>query len=202
MASIYDLKPRFQATLRPIVTKLAAAKITANQITIFAMLLCVAVGVVIAFLPHSRAVLLLLPVVLFVRMALNAMDGMLAREHHMKSNLGQILNEIGDVTADAALYLPLALVPGFQPALVIAIVISAIVGEMTGVVTLTFGASRRYDGPMGKSDRAFIFGALGLIIGLGVPTGLWLNVVLTIVLLLSILTIVNRTRRGLREVHP
>ena len=28
------------------------------------------------------------------------------------------------------------------------------------------GASRRYDGPMGKSDRAFVFGALGLWVGL------------------------------------
>jgi len=36
-------------------------------------------------------------------MALNAIDGMLAREHHMQSKLGAILNELGDVVSDTVL---------------------------------------------------------------------------------------------------
>ena len=32
--------------------------------------------------------------------------------------------------------------------------------EMAGVVAVQIGAERRYDGPMGKSDRAFTFGLL------------------------------------------
>ena len=42
-------------------------------------------------------------------MALNAIDGMLAREFNQKSRLGGYLNEITDVVSDAALYLPLLL---------------------------------------------------------------------------------------------
>ena len=49
---------------------------------------------------RSMRVLLLLPAVLFLRMALNAIDGMLAREHNQKSALGAILNELGDVFSD------------------------------------------------------------------------------------------------------
>ena len=70
---------------------------------------------------------------------------------------------------------------------------------MTGVLMQTLGALRRYDGPMGKSDRAFIFGALGLVIGVGAPTGLWLTGVLAAVALLLVFTIVNRAKRGLSE---
>jgi len=199
MPSIYDLKPAFQNLLRPLVRGLAGTGVTANQVTLAAMALSFATGAVIALQPTSTGLLLLLPLVMFLRMALNAVDGMLAREHNQKSRLGAVLNELCDVLSDAALYLPLALVAGFDPVLIVVIVLLATVSEMTGVLMQTLGASRRYDGPMGKSDRAFIFGALGLVVGLGVPTGLWLTGVLGAVALLLVFTIVNRTRRGLAE---
>jgi CDP-diacylglycerol--glycerol-3-phosphate 3-phosphatidyltransferase len=199
MASIYDLKPAFQGLLRPLVSKLAASGVTANQVTVAAMMMSVVVGLAILAAPDHSAMLLLLPLVLFVRMALNAVDGMLAREHGQKSRLGAVLNELSDVVSDAALYLPLAAVAGFQPVLVVLIVLLAALSEMTGVVTQTLGASRRYDGPMGKSDRAFVFGALGLALGLGAPAGLWLTALQLLVLALLGYTIINRARRGLAE---
>jgi len=199
MPSIYDLKPRFQALLRPITGKLAAFGVTANQVTVEALLLSAAVGVCLALFPKSHWPLLLVPPALFIRMALNAIDGMLAREHNMKSDLGMILNEVGDVVADSALYLPFALVPGVRPALVVAIVVLAIVSEMTGVVAVQICGERRYDGPLGKSDRAFLFGALGLLLGCGVPVGVWVDGLLGLAVLLLALTIVNRGRRALAQ---
>ncbi len=50
-------------------------------------------------MPTSRWPLLLLPVTLFVRMALNAIDGMMAREHGQASAAGAVLNELSDVVA-------------------------------------------------------------------------------------------------------
>jgi CDP-diacylglycerol--glycerol-3-phosphate 3-phosphatidyltransferase len=132
-------------------------------------------------------------------MALNAIDGMLAREHGMKSALGAILNEIGDVVADSVLYLPLALVSGFVPTLVVAAVLLAVFTEMVGVVGVQIGASRRYDGPFGKSDRAFAFGAMSLLVGLGVPAGRWVSVVLALMVVLLTVTVFNRARRALLE---
>ena len=107
MASIYDLKPAFQGLLRPLTRALFGAGVTANAVTIAAAVLSLVVGGALALRPGSRGVLLLLPAVLFARMALNAIDGMLAREHGQKSKLGALLNELGDVVSDAALYLPL-----------------------------------------------------------------------------------------------
>ena len=87
MATIYDLKPRFQLALRPLVAWLAGRGATANQVTISAALLSLLYGALIAVTGGATLVLLGLPVVLFVRMALNAIDGMLAREHGQASRL-------------------------------------------------------------------------------------------------------------------
>jgi CDP-diacylglycerol--glycerol-3-phosphate 3-phosphatidyltransferase len=201
MPTIYDLKPRFQKLLRPLNSYLVKMGITANLVTLFALLLSVALGLAIALNPEHRLLLLLMPIWLFLRMALNAIDGMLAREHQMKSNLGAVLNEMGDVASDSALYLPLAMIAGIDPLAVILVVIVSIMVEMVGVVSVQIGASRRYDGPFGKSDRAFGFGFLTLLLGLGIEPGSWSNLLLWIMLLLSGITLLNRARNGLAEVN-
>lgn len=198
MPSIYGLKPRFQNALRPITRALARAGVTANQVTLAALMLSFATGAVI-FCFRAPGSLLLLPGVLFVRMALNAIDGMLAREYNQKSSLGAILNELGDVLSDSALYLPLAVVPGFDSRLVVLIALLAAISEMTGVLGVVIGASRRYDGPMGKSDRAVAFGALGLLLGCGLPIVPFVPYVLWLVLVLLLATIINRVRGALKE---
>jgi len=200
MPSIYQLKPAFQALLRPLVRGLASVGVTANHVTLSAVVLSFAVGFALAHHHHERWPLFLLPAALFVRMALNAIDGMLAREFSQKSSLGAILNELGDVFSDSALYLPLALVPGFSEWLVIATVLLAVISEMTGVVAVQIGASRRYDGPCGKSDRAFIFGAMALALACGLPPGDWIQYVTVAVIALLALTIWNRARHALREI--
>lgn len=196
MPSVYDLKPAFQRLLRPLCAALARAGVTANQVTVAAALLSLGVGAAIAWRPAARWPLLLVPAALFLRMALNAIDGMLAREHGQASRPGAVLNELGDVVSDAALYLPLALVPGVSPFLLVPAVVLAGLTEMTGVVAVQIGAARRYDGPMGKSDRALVFGALCLALGLGAPAGRWLDVLLGLVLGLLVLTVVQRARRA------
>jgi CDP-diacylglycerol--glycerol-3-phosphate 3-phosphatidyltransferase len=198
MPSIYALKPRFQGLLRPAVAAMAKTGVTANQVTLFACAASIAVGI---FLCHRDAKwLLILPPFFFIRMALNAVDGMLAREFGQKSRLGAYLNELSDVVADAFLYLPFAYLPGFDPLLMGVVIVLAVISEMTGVVGVMTGSSRRYDGPMGKSDRAFVFGALALWIGLGGPVApeaaYWFSVGMAVLLAA---TIVNRVRKGLKE---
>jgi CDP-diacylglycerol--glycerol-3-phosphate 3-phosphatidyltransferase len=130
-------------------------------------------------------------------MALNAMDGMAAREHGMRTRLGGVLNEIGDVVSDVALILPLATL---EPRLLwpaVALALGAVLTEFCGVLGAVVGGDRRYDGPMGKSDRAFAFGLLALLLGLGVAPGPWSTALLAAVAVLAAATIVNRGRRAL-----
>ncbi|HSM31157.1 MAG TPA: CDP-alcohol phosphatidyltransferase family protein [Woeseiaceae bacterium] len=197
--TLYTIKPAFQNLLRPACSSLARAGVTANQVTLAAMLLSVVTGATLAILHEERWVLLLLPAALLVRMALNAIDGMLAREHAMQSALGGLLNELGDVVSDIALYVPFALIAGVSPVLVNAAIVLAVLSEMTGVAAVQVGASRRYDGPMGKSDRAFGFGLLAVLLGCGLDPGAWVNACLGIMALLTAATVLNRARAALEE---
>lgn len=201
MPSVYDLKPRFQRLLRPTMSALARAGITPNVVTVTAVCGSVAVGVTVSFAGARQAFLLLLPLWLFLRMALNAIDGMMARELNMSTDLGAVLNELGDAVSDLGLYLPLAFV--YQPAQwsVIAFSIGAVLTEFCGVLGRALGGARRYEGPMGKSDRAFIVGALGLVTFL-FPAVLkawpW---IFAIAALLTAATCLNRVKRALKELR-
>ncbi len=162
--SIYNLKPAFIALLRPLASILAKIGITANQVTATACLLSILYAALLLCYPASPLLWGLLPVWLFIRMALNAIDGILAREFDQKSRLGAILNEMGDVLADAALFIPLLMVPGVSFCAVAIFIWMALLTEFAGVVALLVHSPRRYDGPCGKSDRAFLIGLAGLLI--------------------------------------
>lgn len=202
MATIYDLKPRFQALLRPLCQRLAGRGATANQVTLATTALSIVHGLAIYLSAGNHVTLLLLPVTLFVRMALNAIDGMLAREHHQKSKLGAVLNEVTDVVSDAALYLPFAVVAGVPAIAVILAVLLAGLTELTGLVGQTLGAGRRYDGPMGKSDRAFAFGLFAVLLGSGMEPGLWSNTYIWLLTVLLAATVCNRGRKSLSAGAP
>lgn len=197
--SVYDLKPRFQALLRPLVRRLAAAGVTANAVTLAACAMSVGTGAWLALEAAAPRGFLVLPVVLLLRMALNAVDGMLAREFGQQSRLGGFLNELTDVVSDAALLWPFAHADGASGWLVAVIALLAALSEHSGVVGVMVGASRRYDGPMGKSDRALVLGVLGLVVGSGVDTGAWLGYALAAMALLTAWTVANRVRGALTE---
>ena len=198
--SIYALKPKFQNLLRPLVRQLAAISVTANQVTLIACLLSILLGVVLALFPTFSSLFFLIPIWLFLRMALNAIDGMLAREFNQKSRLGGYLNEITDVVSDAALYLPFAFVAPFDAIQISSIIWLAALSELCGILGQVQGKMRRYDGPMGKSDRAFVFGVLGLLYAVNGSLHSLFWWVANIVIILLIVTCIKRVKNGLAEV--
>ena len=199
MISIYQLKPRFQNLLRPMVQRLFDRGVTANQVTLTACALSILIGAAAALFAAYHWVFALIPLWMIVRMALNAIDGMLAREFGQQSRLGAYLNELTDVIADSALFLPFALIPGVNLLLILLVTLAAIFSEYAGVLGPMVGASRRYDGPMGKSDRALVFGVIGAGVAVGWFAPLWINIILALVAALLVYTVINRVRRGLAE---
>jgi len=196
--TLYQIKPAFQALLRPLMRWLYEHHVTANHITVLAMALSFITGAVLFVFPDP-AWFFLLPIVLFVRMALNALDGMLARECNQKSRLGAILNELGDVLSDVALYLPFILLQDSNAPLVLAMLFCAAMTEYCGVLAQTINGVRNYAGPFGKSDRALVFGAWGLLLTIWPPIVQWNNVVWTIATVLMLWTVINRCRGALRD---
>jgi CDP-diacylglycerol--glycerol-3-phosphate 3-phosphatidyltransferase len=165
MASIYQLKPAFQRLLQPLLQLCARLGITPNQVTILALLLSILGGITVWNASLHPYLLLSIPVILLVRMALNALDGMLARTYQQSTPLGEILNEVGDIISDTALYLPFIVIVQNSSQSVLLICLFVLLGtlsEFCGVLAKSMIGIRRYDGPMGKSDRAFVISLYAL----------------------------------------
>jgi len=158
--TLYDAKPSFQALLRPPAARLAAAGVGADTVTLAALGLSLGYGALL-WAAGGTVLLLALPAVLLLRMALNALDGLLAREHGRPTPFAGRLNEVCDQASDLALYLPFAavLTPAWPVVLVVAL---GSVAEMAGLAAQAQGGARRYDGPFGKADRAAFFGLVAI----------------------------------------
>lgn len=169
---------------------------TPNAVTLAALSL--ALGAALVLWPGARSVLAAVPAVLLLRLALNALDGMMARAGGLKTKLGLALNEVGDIVADAAIYLPLALALGAHPLLAGGFVLLAAASEAAGLCGTATGAGRRYDGPFGKSDRAAALALLALAAAPGVSLAGWIDWVFAALAALAVLTTVNRVLRAAR----
>jgi CDP-diacylglycerol--glycerol-3-phosphate 3-phosphatidyltransferase len=201
MISSYQLKGGFQRLVRPLATALVGAGITPNQVTIGTMLASLAFAAEVALVPGAgrTATYIAVPVFFLLRMALNAVDGLMAKEWNLTSPLGLFLNELGDVIADAALYLAFIADARIPRMLMIAFVFVALLTEMAGVVAVQVGSKRRYEGPMGKSDRTILIGLLSVLLALDVQKPLLIQAILGLGLVGGGLTVANRVRGALRD---
>lgn len=163
MISVYNIKPQFQKLLTPVLVFLHKRNVSANRITVSACVLSLVIGILFWFADCHRAFLLALPLGLLVRMALNALDGMMARQHNQVSKAGEMLNEVGDVVSDVLVFFPLLKFQAESFYLVVIFILLGIINEFAGVMGKVISGERRYEGPMGKSDRAFLLGVYGVL---------------------------------------
>ena len=199
MISIYELKPKFQQMLMPLVNLLHKNHVTPNQVTISACLLSIIIGVLFYFNYESSWIYAVIPIFMFVRMAMNAIDGVLAKKFNLQSRLGKFLNELTDVISDTALFIPFLLLTQTFPASVIIFISLSIISEMAGVLSEVTAGERHYDGPMGKSDRAFLIGAVAVLLLFNVPLEPYLHIVFIIASALMAVNIYKRVIGGLEE---
>ena len=199
----FDIKSRIRTQLRPMVEKLSERGVTPAQLDWTTLILSALVGTLIAMLPavlpQTTQPLLILPVALLLRLGLDALADMLAEEHSPRTPHGTLLSEVSAVACDLLLYLPLALIPSVPSALVVVLVVLGLCTEIAGLAALRIGASRPREGPMGKPDRAIVFGLIGLILALDSTAAGWLGWLLIPASAMALATIANRMRAGLGE---
>ena len=199
MISVYKLKPKFQQLLHPLLVWLHRRGVTANEITVVAIVFSFGIGVLFWEASAVPLFFLALPIGLLVRMILNALDGMMAREFGQTSRLGEVLNEVGDVASDVFIFFPLLKYHPESLYWVVAFIVLSVLNEFAGVMGKVLGGQRRYEGPMGKSDRAFIFGLIGTVYALSGRLPEWFSGVLYAAIFLLALTCANRVRMGLES---
>ena len=196
MISIYNIKPKFQAFLRPVLKLLHKMGVTANQITISSLVLSLIIGLLFWFADAYHLFFLALPIGLFLRMALNALDGMMARTYNQQSKKGELLNELGDVVSDLFIYFPLLKFEQSNLYLIVIFISLSIVNEFSGLLGKVISGQRRYEGPMGKSDRAFVMGLYGLLAFLCIDISsctVYMFLIINILLIVSTAIRVNKT---------
>ena len=153
---LYDVKPWFVRKLRRLEDALVAHDVSPNALTATAVAVSVLAGAALAVggLTHEPAWWWLIPPLVVVRLALNAMDGSVARRTGKASRAGALLNELGDRAADTAMIAPAGLVA--RPALALGVVAASYLTSLTGVLGLAVGGTRLQGGPMGKADRVAV----------------------------------------------
>lgn len=163
MSGVYALKPWFVGRLRSCEDILVARRVSPNTITLAAVVVSVAAGAVVdggATLDLPLLWLAVLPLGV-IRLALNALDGAVARRLQMGSARGAVLNELADRACDLALFAPLVAV---APVWVVLTAIAALTLTSTsGVMALALTADRDTSGPMGKADRVVLLGLAAMV---------------------------------------
>lgn len=188
--SSYQLKHQFQQGLAPLARLLVELRVSANQVTLACFSLCFIYSALL-IIWNTEKLLYFLPFVLFIKIALNAVDGMIATLSDSSSKTGEVLNELCDTLADVLLFLALYFV-FLQSFLWLILVVLVFVVDYVGVLVWRFEGKRTFAGPFGKSDRAIylsivvvlfiIFHRNDFIIFLSACTGI----------LLACITIFNR----------
>lgn len=192
-SSLYSLKSRFQALLTPTRDYLIQKGFSPNQITLFTCGLCIVYAVLITWTPTTKVALIFLPLLLFVRMALNALDGMIARHTEQGSDWGMVLNELCDVIADLALFSSFLAVLSTGHTLWLVLILLGVLTEFVSLALLQISTSRPNHGPFGKSDRALFLAIFSVLLIVANNTTLIIGVI-SIGIMLSLLTIVNRLK--------
>jgi CDP-diacylglycerol--glycerol-3-phosphate 3-phosphatidyltransferase len=199
MSGIYVLKPAFQRSLSGIERWLVLRRVHPDRLTEAALVLSVLGGVSLFAAPSLPWLLALVPIVAVVRTALNALDGMVARDTGLARPWGEVFNELCDRFADVALLGGMVLAGPPNLVLGAAAITMMLLSSYLAILNKAAGGRRLYMGPMGKADRMVLL-AIGAPLGFFLPLTWVYNGILAIVLLGCLLTFARRIQAA-REDH-
>lgn len=199
MISIYKLKPKFQKLLMPLLKLLHNLGVTPNFLTVFTILFSFVIGYLLFLGIDNEIYFLFVSIGLLIRMMLNALDGMMATTYNLKSKEGEVLNEIGDVLSDIAIYFPFIYFNSLSIELIIIFISLSVINEFCGLLAKSISGIRRYDGPMGKSDRAFFVGIICIILYFTNVILVYLDYIFLFAIILMIISSCLRLTKSLKN---
>jgi CDP-diacylglycerol---glycerol-3-phosphate 3-phosphatidyltransferase len=190
---IYSVKPRFQHALGGVEDALVRRRVHPDYITFLALLISLLGGVALYGATWFAPLLLVVPLIVLARTALNALDGLVARRTGLARPWGEVLNECCDRLSDVALFVGLMFAPGSNVALGAAALVLMLLSSYIGTAAKAAGGHRQYGGIMGKADRMIYLGVAVLLAFL-LPHVPVLTCFLILALVGLFITIVQRLR--------
>ena len=192
---LYAAKPTFQRLLANTSDWLARRRVDPDALT-FAAVGCGLVGGTSLLAASAKPQLLWsVPVLAVIRLALNALDGMVAVRRGCARPWGKVLNEVGDRFADLAFFGPLLFVPGADVPLMAAALCAMLLSSYVGVLAEAAGAGRQYGGVLGKADR-MVWLSLAAVLAAVTGSLMPLRLLPAVLLVGGIVTLVQRGARA------
>jgi CDP-diacylglycerol---glycerol-3-phosphate 3-phosphatidyltransferase len=189
---IYAIKPKFQQFLTPVKNFFVKNKVHPTTINFMALILSLVGGAVLYFSDVYINLLFYIPLMAFARTALNALDGMIARELKVKNQgFGEVLNEFFDRISDASIFFGLTLASYTNLIIGALAVIFILLNSYLSIVSKAAGGKRQYGGIMGKADRMIYLGIMSVII-LVLKDYSYANYLLILVCVGTFITIMQR----------
>jgi CDP-diacylglycerol--glycerol-3-phosphate 3-phosphatidyltransferase len=199
MISTYKIKPLFQKLLMPLLKLLRNIGVSPNALTLLAVFLSFAIGWLFWYSSENNTYFLLVALGILLRMMLNALDGMMARIYNLQSKTGEILNEVGDIVSDVVIFFPLIVFESLDIRLALAFISLSVINEFCGVMAKIVSGERRYDGPMGKSDRATLIGVICIISYFTTDINDYMNYIIGASSLLIVLSSFARLKNAVKK---
>jgi len=199
MISVYKLKPKFQQLLNPILILFRRIGISPNHITVFSVLFSVLIGYILLLAQENSLFYLFVALGLLFRMMLNALDGMMAKKYNLQSKTGEILNEVGDMLSDIAIYFPFIYFEGITLEYVIGFLLLSVINEFCGLLAKIISGERRYDGPMGKSDRALLVGLICIALFFSNSILIYIDYLFIIAIIMMLISSLLRLTKSIKR---
>ena len=196
-----DLTPVLDALLQPRCERLARDGVTPGMVVGAGTLLSVGVGILVAAGGARPWMLLCVPLALLARAAAGRLGAMLHSQYQRGSPLDSLVQDLGALVSEVALFWPLARVEGLEAWLVTLCCLLAVLTEFAGVVGLDLGATRRRDGPLDATLRLWVLALICLLLGVGIDPGWWTSLGFQVLPFLQVWTIVRRLRGAAHELR-
>ncbi|HEX9990181.1 MAG TPA: CDP-alcohol phosphatidyltransferase family protein [Chloroflexia bacterium] len=190
---IYSIKPGFQRSLRGVEMFLVRRRVHPDYLTLAAVGLSLVGGAALYGAWVAPWLLLVVPGLALGRIALNALDGLVARGTGLARPWGEVLNELCDRLSDVALFAGVALAPGSDVGLGAAVLVAMLVSSYVGTAAKAAGGRRQYGGVMGKADRMIML-SVACVTAFALPALPVLRFFLALVLVGLCVTIFQRLR--------
>ena len=160
--ALYDIKPRFRQLMIPMADRLAW--LHPDCITVAGLGASLLAFLCLLGASTHHWLLLLMPWWLFVRIACNALDGLVAQRTGKARAFGEVLNEGTDRLADVILLLGLGVTPWASFPIAALATVAVLLSSYAGVLGKAVGVSREYGGILGKADRMLWMGLTAIIV--------------------------------------
>jgi phosphatidylglycerophosphate synthase len=198
---IYSNKPKFQDALRVVERPLVRWRVHPDVLTLSALGLSFLGGFALFASRWTPWTLLAVSFIALLRICLNALDGMVAKDLGVARPWGEVLNELSDRLSDVAFFVGLALVQGINMPLALSVLVLMLITSYVGILSKAAGAAREFGGIMGKADRMILL-AVASILALILPNLPVFNGFLTLVLVGLAATLIQRLRRTYVALKP